>query len=77
SDASLNFLDSKNIKSVPSGPANAKGNGTIEGAFSQLKQVIGSIHIDTSSPEAMAKSVLQTIISVYIKMRNRLPLTTT
>jgi len=74
SDASLNFLDSKNIKSVPSGPANPKGNGTIECAFSQLKQVIGSIHIDTSSPKALAKSVLQTIISVYIKMRNRLPL---
>jgi len=75
SDASLNFLDSKNIKSVPSGPANPKGNGTIEGAFSQLKQVIGSIHIDTSSPKVLAKNVLQTIISVYIKMRNRLPLT--
>jgi hypothetical protein len=75
SDASLNFLDSKNIKSVPSGPANPKGNGTIEGAFSQLKQVIGSIHIDTSSPETLAKSVLQTIICVYINMRNRLPLT--
>jgi len=72
---SLKFLDSKNIKPVPSGPANPKGNGTIEGAFSQLKQTIGSINIDTSSPKALAKSVLQTIISVYIKMRNRLPLT--
>jgi len=75
SDASLNFLDSKNIKPVTAGPANPKGNGTIEGAFSQLKQAIGSIHIDTSSPEALAKSVLQAIISVYIKMRNKLPLT--
>jgi len=75
SAASLNFLDSKNIKSVPSGPANPKGNGTIEGAFSQLKQVIGSIHIDTSSHRALAKSVLQTIISIYIKMRNKLSLT--
>jgi hypothetical protein len=75
SAASLNFLDSKNIKSVPSGPANPKGNGTIEGAFSQLKQVIGTIHIDASSPETLAKSVLQTIICVYIKMRNKLSLT--
>jgi len=75
SAASLNFLDSKKIKPVPSGPANPKGNGTIEGAFSQLKQVIGSIHINTSSTKALAKSVLQTIISVYIKMRNKLPLT--
>lgn len=74
SDVSLKFLRSKNIKSVPSGPANPKGNGTIEGAFSQLKQVIGFINIDNSSPKALAKSVLQTIISVYIKMRNKLPL---
>ena len=71
---SLNFLDSKDIISVPSGPANPKGNGTIEGAFSQLKQVIGTIHIDTSSHKVLAKSVLQAIISVYINMRNKLPL---
>ncbi len=74
SDASRNFLDSLDIKLVQAGPANPKGNGTIEGAFSQLKQALGFIHIDTSSPEALAKSVLQTIVSVYIKMRNQLPL---
>ncbi|NOX33635.1 MAG: transposase family protein [Deltaproteobacteria bacterium] len=72
--ASLNFLDSYNIKPVPAGPANPKGNGTIEGAFSQLKNVVGSIHIDTSSPNALAKSVLQMVVAVYIKMRNKLPL---
>lgn len=75
SDASLYFLDSKNIKPVTAGPGNPKGNGTIEGAFSQLKKAIGSIHIDTSSPEALAKSILQAVISVYIKMRNKLQLT--
>lgn len=75
SAASLNFLDSKNIKLVPSGPANPKGNGTIEGAFSQLKQIIGSIHINTCSPEALAQSILQALISVYVKMRNKLSLT--
>lgn len=74
SDASLNFLDLYDIKPVPAGPGNPKGNGTIEGAFSQLKKIMGSIHIDTSSPETLAKSILQTIISVYIKMRNKLPL---
>jgi len=74
SNASLNFLDSYSIKPVPAGPANPKGNGTIEGAFSQLKNVVGSIHINTSSLDALAKSVLQTVVSVYIKMRNKLPL---
>jgi len=74
SDASMNFLDLHGIKPVPAGPGNPKGNGTIEGAFSQLKKVVGSIHIDTSSPETLAKSILQTIVSVYIKMRNKLPL---
>lgn len=74
SDASLNFLDSYNIKPVTAGPANPKGNGTIEGAFSQFKNVVGSIHIDTSSPTALAKSVLQMLVFVYIKMRNKLSL---
>jgi hypothetical protein len=74
SDASMNFLNLHDIKPVPAGPANPKGNGTIEGAFSQLKKVMGSIHIDSSSPEALAKSVLQIIVSIYIKMRNKSPL---
>lgn len=74
SETSLNFLDSKNIKPVPSGPGNPKGNGSIEGAFSHLKQTIGCVRIDTSSPATLAKSVLHTVISVYIKLRNKLPL---
>ncbi len=75
SAAGMGFLEQLGIHPVPAGPGNPKGNGTIEGAFSQLKQTIGSIHIDTSSPESLAKSVLQAVISVYIKMRNRIPLT--
>ena len=74
SDASMNFLDSRDIKIVPAGPGNPKGNGTIEGAFSQFKENVGPIHISTSSPEALATSILQTVVSVYIKMRNKLPL---
>ena len=74
SEASTAFLDLHDIKPVPAGPANPKGNGTIEGAFSQLKNVMGSIRLNTSSPEALAKSVLQTVVAVYITMRNKLPL---
>jgi len=77
SDVSTAFLDLHDIKLVPAGPANPKGNGTIEGAFGQLKDVMGSIRLDTSSPEALAKSVLQTVVAVYIKMRNKLPLVRT
>lgn len=70
----VKYIQSKGIEFVPAGPANPKGNGTLEGAFSQMKQIIGTIHLDTSSPEKLAKSVLDTVVSVYIKMRNKLPL---
>jgi len=74
SDSSRNFLDSLDVKHVPAGPANPKGNGTIEGAFSQFKKIVGVIRIDTSSPETLAESVLQKIVSVYVKMRNSMAL---
>jgi hypothetical protein len=74
SNISRDFLDSHDIKHVSAGPANPKGNGTIEGAFGQFKKIVGVIRLDTSSPEALAESVLQKIVSVYIKMRNSMAL---
>jgi len=68
------YLKKHGIEIVPAGPANPKGNGSLEGAFSQMKQVIGTIYIDPSSPETLAKSILQSIAWVYIKMRNKLSL---
>lgn len=73
-NASVKYLDDHDIKLVSAGPSNAKGNGSIEGAFSLLKSTIGKIVLDTSSPFALAKSVLQTVIDVYIKMRNSMVL---
>ncbi|MCG6881091.1 MAG: hypothetical protein LJE96_18365 [Deltaproteobacteria bacterium] len=37
-----------------------------------MKKVLGQIRLDVSSPKALAKNVLETILSVYIHMRNRL-----
>ncbi len=70
----VEYINSLEIEFTPSGPANPKGNGSLEGAFSQMKQVIGAIHIDTSSPEKLAKSVLDAIVSVYVTMRNKISL---
>jgi len=70
----LSYLNDCGIEVVPAGPGNPKGNGTDEGAFGQMKQVIGSICLNTSSPQALAKNVLEAIVSVYIKMRNKLAL---
>lgn len=69
----LNYMRDRGIESVPVGPGNPKGNGSDEGAFSQMKRAFGSIRLDTSSPRALAKSVLQALVSVYVFMRNRLP----
>lgn len=67
------FLKSHDIEILPAGPANPKGNGSVEGAFSEMAGVIGAIHIDTTNPRALAKSVLEKIVAVYIALRNRLP----
>lgn len=69
----LDYLRHHDIQILPSGPANPKGNGTVEGAFSEMAQVIGAIQLDTTSPQKLAASVLAKIVSVYITMRNRLP----
>ena len=65
------YLEENKIELVPVGPGNPKGNGTDEGAFSQMEKVIGPIVLDTSSPRALAQSVLNKVIEVYCTMRNR------
>lgn len=67
------FLESHDIEPLPAGPGNPKGNGSVEGAFSQMAGVIGTICIDQTSSRAMAQSVLEKIVEVYIHLRNRVP----
>lgn len=74
SDDVREYLQAHHIEIVPAGPGNPKGNGTDEGAFSQLKKTIGTIRLDTSSPIALAKSVLSVVVSVYVAMRNQMAL---
>jgi hypothetical protein len=66
------YLHDRGIEPVPAGPGNPKGNGTDEGAFSQMKKALGTIRLDISSPKALAQSVLDALVSVYVYMRNRL-----
>jgi hypothetical protein len=68
------YLKEHGIEPVPAGPANPKGNGTDEGAFSQMKTTLGPIGIDASSPAALARSVLEKLVSIYITMRNQIVL---
>ena len=74
SETTLSYLKSHRIEPVPAGPRNPKGNGTDEGAFSQMKQALGPIELELSSPRALAKAVLEKLICLYIEMRNRMPL---
>ncbi len=73
SDESSAYLELNDIEALPTGPANPKGNGTVEGAFSEMKGVIGTIDFETLSPRNLAKAILEKVISIYIAMRNRLP----
>ena len=73
SDESKAYLERNDIEALPAGPANPKGNGTVEGAFSEIKGVIGTIDLKALSPRNLAKAILEKVISIYITMRNRLP----
>jgi hypothetical protein len=68
------WLVEHDIEIVPAGPSNPKGNGTDEGAFSQLKKVLGTIELDSSTPEKLGKSVLAALVALYMVMRNKLSL---
>jgi hypothetical protein len=68
------YLRRHDIQPVPVGPSNPKGNGTDEGAFGWMKRTIGAICLNTCSPRALAESILEIIIALYIKLRNKLPL---
>lgn len=59
SQSAQSYLDAHGIEQVPVGPSNPKGNGTDEGAFSQMKQVLRTIRLDFSSPKALARTVLE------------------
>jgi len=72
SDDIRGYVEAQGIELVPVGPGNPKGNGIDEGAFSQMKKAIGRIQVGMSSPKALAKSILDALISLYIHMRNRL-----
>jgi len=74
SDEVAKWLQKNGVERVPIGPGNPKGNGTDEGAFSQLKNVLGSLEVNTSSPEQLGKDILNMLVSLYTKMRNQLPL---
>ncbi len=72
SDESRAYLELNNIEALPAGPANPKGNGTVEGAFSEMKGMIGTIDLETLSPRNLAKAILEKVVSIYVAMRNRL-----
>lgn len=72
SDRAMDYLKRNDIEILPAGPGNPKGNGTSEGAFSEMKKVIGVINLKPSSPRELAKLILEKIVSIYIIMRNRL-----
>ena len=73
-DSTLAYIKKHGIEFAPAGPGNPKGNGTLEGAFSQMKQALGPIRIAASSPKQLAESILNAVVGLYIKMRNKLGL---
>jgi hypothetical protein len=70
----LEYIKKHGIEFVPAGPGNPKGNGSLEGAFSQMKQALGPIRIAASSAKQLAESILNAVVGLYIRMRNKIGL---
>ena len=66
----IDYLNQNSIEMLPAGPANPKGNGTIEGAFSEMKTAIKRLDFKLSSPKDLARAILEKIVSIYVAMRN-------
>ena len=56
------YLELNNIEILPAGPGNPKGNGAVESAFSDMKEVIGTVSLETSSPRALEKGVPEKVV---------------
>ncbi len=74
SDQTLGYLQGHGIEVLPVGPGNPKGNGSLEGAFGEMKRTLGTIRLSDLSPRSLAKTVLEKIVEIYITLRNRISL---
>lgn len=54
-------------------PAHPRTNGHIEGFFGQFNRIVGSIAIDDSSRESIARSVLTLVWAIYTHFHNYSP----
>jgi len=61
-DESSDYLELNDIEVLPAGPANPKGNGTVEQAFSYMKGVIGTIEFKTLSARNLTKAILECFV---------------
>ncbi|MDB4444470.1 hypothetical protein N9174_03940 [bacterium] len=73
SEQTMGYLRRHHIELVLVRPANLKGNGANKGAVCQMKHVLGAIDLNMSSPRSLARGVLEKPISLYIRMRNLIP----
>ena len=73
SESVRRYMKDMGIESVTAGPRNPKGNGTDGGCFQPYEKRCWGKSVSMSHPlRPWPKSVLETIVSVYIHMRNRL-----
>ena len=61
------------LGSIFSFPRHPQTNGHIEGLFGQFKRIVGTIQIDDSSRESMARSVVALIWRIYVHFHNYSP----
>ncbi|MCP4266440.1 MAG: transposase family protein [Candidatus Brocadiaceae bacterium] len=67
------LLKDKGIIDIKAYPGNAESKGDIEGEFSKIEEKIGDIRINGKTESEIACSIVETIIKIYVEMRNQTP----
>ncbi len=67
------LLKARGIIDIKAYPGNAETKGDIEGEFSKIAEKIGDIRINGKTESEIASSIAETVIRLYVDMRNQTP----
>lgn len=71
--AARSYFEERGIEIVKIFPGNSKSNGIIEENFNVFNRWVGAIEINGTTPDQIARSIMQALVEVFTQMRNHKP----
>ena len=67
------LLQQRDLIKIKTFPGHAQTKGDIEGEYSKIQEKVGTIKIHGKTEKQIAMSIVETIINLYVQMRNQTP----